>query len=164
MGFLSSLFGADKSSDPLSKLDPKLRDFLEKESPSRRASQQQPQKSTPSDSQSHADPTVPESVSDKPAAPAASLYQDGRYAHLWKGYRPLAQIEAETATERDKLMGIIEDFKERKGYIGRAAMENCALQQEEWLNCLKSGSWEDRMQMCRHQVRRFERCYAMQSV
>jgi hypothetical protein len=44
------------------------------------------------------------------------------------------------------------------------ALENCADQQEEWTNCMKHGKIEDQLQMCRHQVRRFERCYTMQTV
>ncbi|KAK5992718.1 hypothetical protein PT974_06134 [Cladobotryum mycophilum] len=149
MGWLPSLFGGEKPSDPLGKLDPKLREFLEKESPV---------KTTPGCT----DVSRIEGAEDA-AVPSASLYQDGRYAHLWKNYRPLAQVEAETSTDHDKLMTVLEGYKERKAAIARAGLENCAPQQEEWINCMKSGSWEDQLQMCRHQVRRFERCYTMQS-
>ncbi|UKZ48975.1 hypothetical protein TrVGV298_003212 [Trichoderma virens] len=77
--------------------------------------------------------------------------------------RPLAEVEEETSTDHDKLMSVLEGYKERKAAIAKAGLENCAPQQEEWINCMKSGSWEDQLQMCRHQVRRFERCYTMQS-
>ncbi|POR38024.1 Uncharacterized protein TPAR_01773 [Tolypocladium paradoxum] len=165
MGWLSSIFGTDRSADPLGKLDPKLREFLEKESPVKYTpNQQQPTPPPPtSQTQRNDGPEVAEPVADRPVVPAASLYQDGRYAHLWKNYRPLSQVEAESATDHDKLMSVLEGFKERKAAIGRAGLENCALQQEEWINCMKHGSWEDQLQMCRHQVRRFERCYTMQS-
>lgn len=166
MGWLSSIFGTDRSADPLGKLDPKLREFLEKESPVKYTpNQQQPAPPPPtSQTQRNDDPKVAEPAADRPAVPAASLYQDGRYAHLWKNYRPLSQVEAESATDHDKLMSVLEGFKGRKAAIGKAGLENCALQQEEWINCMKHGSWEDQLQMCRHQVRRFERCYTMQSV
>lgn len=163
--------GTDKSADPLGKLDPQLREFLEKESPVKYSTSQpettntsppppQPEVQSPS----HANPPIAAPEAQQAQVPSASLYKDGRYAHLWKTYTPLAQIEAETATDHDKLMGVLEGFKERKAAIGKAALENCAEHQEEWVNCMKYGSWEDQLQMCRHQVRRFERCYTMQSV
>ncbi|UKZ75506.1 hypothetical protein TrVFT333_003192 [Trichoderma virens FT-333] len=157
MGWLPSIFGGD-ASNPLGKLDPKLREFLEKESPVRYIPNQRAASTQRQDAGAAAE-TKPEPA----AVPAASLYQDGRYAHLWKNYRPLAEVEEETSTDHDKLMSVLEGYKERKAAIAKAGLENCAPQQEEWINCMKSGSWEDQLQMCRHQVRRFERCYTMQS-
>ncbi|RGP76239.1 autophagy-related 6 [Fusarium longipes] len=163
MGWISSILGTDKSADPLAKLDPSLRDFLEKESPLKYPANQPTNPPQAPQQPSSIDVAVAETQNQKPAAPSASLYQDGRYAHLWKNYRPLAEIEAETATDHEKLMSVLEAYKERKEAIGKAALENCAEYQEEWVNCMKHGSWEDQIQMCRHQVRRFERCYMMQS-
>ncbi|RBR23442.1 uncharacterized protein FIESC28_03624 [Fusarium coffeatum] len=163
MGWISSIMGTDKSADPLAKLDPSLRDFLEKESPLKYPASQPTNPPRATQQPSNFDAAVTELQTPKPAAPSASLYQDGRYAHLWKNYRPLAEIEAETATDHEKLMGVLEAYKERKEAIGKAALENCAEYQEEWVNCMKHGSWDDQIQMCRHQVRRFERCYMMQS-
>ncbi|KAM5355411.1 hypothetical protein ACJ41O_002057 [Fusarium nematophilum] len=166
MGWISSILGTDKSADPLGKLDPSLRDFLEKESPLKYPTNQPPTPTNPpppAQTHGNGDATVETSQAQKPAVPSASLYQDGRYAHLWKNYQPLAEIEAETATDHEKLMSVLESYKERKAAIGKAALENCAEHQEEWVNCMKHGSWEDQIQMCRHQVRRFERCYMMQS-
>ncbi|KAH6609246.1 hypothetical protein Trco_002592 [Trichoderma cornu-damae] len=157
MGWLPSIFGGD-ASNPLGKLDPKLREFLEKESPVKYIPNQ-PATST----QRQNAPAAADSKAEPAAVPGASLFQDGRYAHLWKNYRPLAEVEEETSTDHDKLMAVLEGYKERKAAIAKAGLENCALQQEEWINCMKSGSWEDQLQMCRHQVRRFERCYTMQS-
>lgn len=165
MGWLPSIFGGDSSSDPISKLDPKLREFLDKESPVKynksKAQPAAPSSATPPTTQDAA-PPVADSTNN--TVPSESLYQDGRYAHLWKNYRPLAQIEEETTTEQEKLVKILDGYKERKQAIGIAAMENCAVQQEEWINCMKNGSWADQLQMCRHQVHRYERCYTMQSV
>lgn len=158
MGWLPSIFGGD-APNPLGKLDPKLREFLEKESPVKYIPNQT---TTPARRQDA--PATVESRAEPAAVPSASLYQDGRYAHLWKNYRPLAEVEEETSTDHDKLMAVLEGYKERKAAIARAGLENCAPQQEEWINCMKNGSWEDQLQMCRHQVRRFERCYTMQSV
>jgi hypothetical protein len=158
MGWLPSIFGGD-APNPLGKLDPKLREFLEKESPVKYIPNQT---TTPTRRQDA--PAAVESRAEGAAVPSASLYQDGRYAHLWKNYKPLAEVEEETSTDHDKLMSVLEGYKERKAAIARAGLENCAPQQEEWINCMKNGSWEDQLQMCRHQVRRFERCYTMQSV
>ncbi|KAF4464771.1 hypothetical protein FALBO_8395 [Fusarium albosuccineum] len=170
MGWISSILGTDKSADPLGKLDPSLRDFLEKESPLKYPANQPTTAANPAttatttaEKPSNGGSTVAATEAQQPAVPSASLYQDGRYAHLWKNYRPLAEIESETATDHEKLMSVLESFKERKEAIGKTALENCAEYQEEWVNCMKHGAWEDQVQMCRHQVRRFERCYMMQS-
>jgi hypothetical protein len=148
----------------LSRLDPKLREFLERESPvkyntpeTRQTQQTQPQKQQPQPT------TTDTQQQQKPAVPGESLYPDGRYAHLWKTYRPLSSIEAETKTDNEKLTDVLEAFKERKAQIGRAALENCAEEQVDWTECMKSGTWTARMTMCRDEVRRFERCYSAQS-
>ena len=96
--------------------------------------------------------------------PPQSLYQDGRYAHLWKNYKPQSVVEAETKSDHEKLMDVLEAYKERKAEIGKAALENCALEQAEWSECMKSGTVTARMTMCRDAVRKFERCYTIQNV
>lgn len=178
MGWWPSIFGGDKPADPLKQLDPKLREFLEKESPLKYKTDSPSEASTTQQHGPSSSPSGPAEVEaaaeakvqqedSKPAAPAVpsqSLYQDGRYAHLWKNYRPQSELEAESLTDHDKLMGVLEAYNERKAEITKAAMENCADAQEEWINCMKHGKWEDQIQMCRHQVRRFEKCYTMQSV
>lgn len=167
MGWWPSIFGGNQA-DPVNKLDPKLREFLEKESPVKYSIGQhsKPAERTPPAAAATSTAKQPESTQkpEEETLPAESLYQDGRYAHLWKGYKSQAQIEAETATDHDKLMNVLEGYQERKAAIARVAMENCAEWQEEWINCMKHGQWKDQLQMCRHQVRRFEQCYTMQSV
>ncbi|KAI5467381.1 hypothetical protein BGZ63DRAFT_419093 [Mariannaea sp. PMI_226] len=166
MGWISSILGTDKSDDPLGKLDPKLREFLEKESPVKYTPTEPATFTTPPHSQTQSNTNTSPAASEQQGSsvvPRQSLYQDGRYADLWKTYRPLADIEAETASDHDKLMSVLESFKARKEAIAKAALENCSELQEEWINCMKHGSWEDQLQMCRHQVRRFEKCYTMQS-
>ncbi|KAF6815988.1 hypothetical protein CSOJ01_03257 [Colletotrichum sojae] len=179
MGWFDGWFSSGAStSDPLKSLDPKLREFLERESPVKIQQQQEAEHAATAaaaaaaasaaakaQAQSTAQ-TQNESVAEnpgRPKVPKESLFQDGRYAHLWKTYRPYAEVEAETKTDHEKLMDVLDGYKQRKHNIGRAALENCAIQQEEWVGCMKGGAWEDRMQMCRKQVQKFERCYTMQT-
>ncbi|KAI1081958.1 hypothetical protein F5B20DRAFT_533884 [Whalleya microplaca] len=163
MGWWESLWPSSSSAeDPLRKLDPKLREFLERESPIKYNTQQQQTPSAP--------PPVPEKASPEQdeenggsVVPPESAFQDGRYAHLWKTYRPLAAIEAETKTDHERLMDVLEAYKDRRNAIGRAALENCALEQMDWRVCMNSPSVAERMTMCRQQVRKFEKCYMTQT-
>jgi hypothetical protein len=171
MGWLDGWFSSEAgkgNGDPLRQLDPKLREFLERESPVKI----HPQAPGPDESKSA---QAPNRASDASAdastaaelsngVPHESLFQDGRYAHLWKTYRPIAAIEAESKTDQEKMMDVLEGFKERKAQIGRAALENCADEQIDWRSCMSSPDWKERMTMCRTQVRKFERCFAVQSV
>ncbi|EGY17353.1 hypothetical protein HYQ45_009261 [Verticillium longisporum] len=163
MGWLDGWWSdAPKTSDPLASIDPKVREFLQRESPVKYNTAS----STPSETKPSTEATAqqaPVDESARPLVPKESLFQDGRYAHLWKGYKPQGEIEAESKTDHEKLMDVLEGYKDRKYNLGRAALENCAIQQEEWINCMKNGAWEDRLQMCRKQVQRFERCYTMQT-
>ncbi|KAL8393430.1 hypothetical protein RB595_003269 [Gaeumannomyces hyphopodioides] len=184
MGWLDGLFGgqpSDNGSDPLQKLDPKLREFLEKESPVKfkpadaGQQQQQPQQQPPQpDSRQQQPPpaaaTATATTQGEGTSPAAatavpreSQFPDGRYAHLWRTYRPQAEVEAEAKSDHEKLMDVLEGYKERRSNIGRAALENCALEQLDWTNCMKAGDWAAKFTMCSAQVRKFERCYTMQS-
>lgn len=167
MGWFDSWFGGESTgADPLAKLDPKLRDYLRRESPIKYTTedeQQQidnpPEPAAPKQTQQEQ-----QEADNPPLVPPQSLFPDGRYAHLWKTYRPLAEIEAETKTDHEKLMDVLDAYKGRKAQIGRAALENCADEQMDWAACMKGGDWADRMTMCRKQVQRFERCYMTQSV
>ncbi|KAL2154725.1 hypothetical protein VTH82DRAFT_3401 [Thermothelomyces myriococcoides] len=190
MGWFDGWFGNsdNRNSDPLRRLDPKLREFLERESPVKynnnnspapgttetAATPSQQARQSPDQAAKQATGTATTNGSNsavgqqqgqeqQPRAPPQSLFPDGRYAHLWKTYRPLAEIEAETKSDNEKLTDVIEAFKERRGLIGRAALENCAEEQAEWAECMKSGSWRARMTMCRDEVHKFERCYNAQS-
>ncbi|KIH88583.1 hypothetical protein SPBR_07516 [Sporothrix brasiliensis 5110] len=178
MGWFDGLFSGGSastggsSSDPLAKLDPKLRDFLQKESPLKYQQQEQQQQKqqklqqqrqnatqrphNPSQQPTDADPS-------QPTVPSESLYQDGRYADLWKTYRPLAAVEADTKSEHERLMDVLDAYKDRRAQIGRAALENCALEQIEWNECIKHGPLTSRMTMCNAEMKKFERCYNMQS-
>ncbi|KAK0656751.1 hypothetical protein B0T16DRAFT_318020 [Cercophora newfieldiana] len=167
MGWFDGWFGGSSSSesDPLRKLDPKLREFLQKESPVKYTTAQDEQHEIrPTSAQPQPkQPQQPQPQDAPPVVPPQSLYQDGRYAHLWKGYKPLSAVEAETKSDHEKLMDVLEGFKERKAKIGKAALENCADEQVDWSGCMKEGDWSKRMGMCREEVQKFERCYQTQT-
>ncbi|OAA57380.1 hypothetical protein SPI_07039 [Niveomyces insectorum RCEF 264] len=186
MGWFGGLFGssAEPSPDPFAKLDPRVRAFLQKESPVKyqqaeatATSSDQFSPTRPPSSPQHAvsptsqpaheaSTTTATTSSTQPPAPFVppeSLFQDGRYAHLWKTYRPLAAIEAETKSDHERLMDVLDAYKERRAQIGRAALENCALEQIDWNTCIKTGPLKSRMTMCHAEMKKFERCYNMQS-
>lgn len=154
------------TADPLRNLDPELRAFLEQESPVKYKPtsapppppEPSPPKPAPSALLTSINPTSSSPV------PSQSLYPDGRYAHLWTTYRPLAEVENETKTDQEKLLDVLDGYKQRKADIGRAALENCALEQQAITDCFKSGGVKARMTMCRQENREFERCYTLQSV
>lgn len=165
------------TNDPYSKLDPALRDFLEKESPLKYKDTQQPSNKPPSPAPDHdyraqvgldkpgltqenqnAAPRQP-----KTSVPPESLYQDGRYADLWKTYRPEAEIQTASKSDQDRMRDVFDAYSERKAAIGRAAIENCVMEQMAEKECFMHGSWSKRMTMCRDENRAFLRCYEMQS-
>lgn len=169
MGLFDGWSGSQSSGgNPLDKLDPKLRDFLQKEAPIKYDHAQSPHPPATHNAPAAATPAAQQAVGEtdqlKPVVPPQSLYQDGRYADLWKNYKPQSQVDAETKSDHEKLMDVLEAYKERKAEIGKAALENCALEQVDWSECMKSGTVTARMTMCRDAVRKFERCYTIQNV
>ncbi|TVY80477.1 hypothetical protein LSUE1_G006052 [Lachnellula suecica] len=158
--------GASKPQDPLRDLDPSLRDFLKKESPIKYDSSNPPAEIQERAPISKAQPSTAQPAHDEnapPAVPKQSLYQDGRYAHLWKTYREQADIEAEGKSDQEKMMDVLEGYKHRRAEIGRVALENCALEQIEVSDCFRKGGWSAKTTMCRTENQRFERCYMMQA-
>jgi hypothetical protein len=154
------------TADPLRNLDPELRAFLEQESPIKykpTSAPPPPPEPSPPKPPPSTPPTSINPTSSSPV-PSQSLYPDGRYAHLWTTYRPLAEVENETKTDQEKLLDVLDGYKQRKADIGRAALENCALEQQAITDCFKSGGVKARMTMCRQENREFERCYTLQSV
>lgn len=155
----------DKSQDPLKNLDPSLREFLKKESPVKYDSTKSADTTVSSQAKSP-ELTSTNTTEDptKPSVPSQSLYQDGRYAHLWKTYQPQAEVEQAAKSDAEKIQDVIEGYKYRKAEIGRAALENCALEQWDVNECFRSGGWQARLTMCREENRKLERCYTMQGV
>lgn len=154
--------------DAFQDLDPSLREFLKKESPVKY--EPAPTKPTapsvpaPSPQPRQSDSNTNPDGSSKPKIPPQSLFQDGRYAEYWESYRPQVDIEAEVKTDQEQISDVIEGYKYRKSEIGRAALENCALEQWDVSECFKNGGWASRMTMCRVENRKFDRCFMMQSV
>ncbi|KAI2471393.1 hypothetical protein F4781DRAFT_122725 [Annulohypoxylon bovei var. microspora] len=176
MGWWNSLWSSNTTgADPLRTLDPKLREFLERESPVKYSAAQQQQEAAAAEEARQKQQEQKEhqqklreeenerAERDGPRVPTQSQFQDGRYAHLWKTYRPLAEIEAETKSDHEKLMDVLEGYKERKNNIGKAALENCAIEQVDWRKCMNNPTVAERMTLCRDQVKKFERCYLMQN-
>lgn len=162
MGWFWESKKSDVANDPLRELDPSLRDFLEKESPTKYQPTSVPP--PPPKEQSASSSSPADSAQERPSVPRESLYQDGRYAHLWKDYRPLSEVENETKSDQEKLLDVLDGYKARKAQIGRAAVESCVEEQLKIDACYEKGSWTDRLTMCRTENRSFERCYIMQSV
>ncbi|KAI4188387.1 MAG: hypothetical protein L6R41_002170 [Letrouitia leprolyta] len=167
MGWLSGWFGTNNpssksSNDPLRDLDPSLREFLEKESPVKYETTPPPPPPPPESSPaSQFSPDA--STTDPPLVPPESLFQDGRYAHLWKTYKPRQEVENAYKSDQEKLMDLLEGYQSRKARIGKAALENCAEEQAAMSDCYRNGSWQSKMTMCRAENKAFERCYTMQA-
>lgn len=155
-------FWDSAKNDPIKKLDPGLRQYLEQESPD---------KYVPAGVKPAPKPSAPESSplldhASQPPTPSASLYPDGRYAHLWTTYKPPVDVD-----ESDGVRGaskVIEKYKERGDTVQRAAMENCALEHEALTYCFQTGNWrkqiEARLTMCSAENGTFTRCFQTQSV
>ncbi|KAF2797066.1 hypothetical protein K505DRAFT_358726 [Melanomma pulvis-pyrius CBS 109.77] len=159
------LWGSGDSSAANNNLDPSLRDFLHTEAPSG------PKPSLPSrpaapPAASPAPPAQtasPEQHHTAPAVPPQSLFPDGRYAHLWKNYTPQNVLDDRGKTEQDKLRDIVDAFNDRKAAIGRAALENCALEYLAQYECFQKPGWVQTATLCRAESRTFNRCYEMQA-
>lgn len=150
------------SDDPLKKLDPELRKFLEKEAPK---SQPPPrtQRPAPQNAPSRQDPVTLEAlaVDEQPKVPQQSLYQDGRYAHLWKTYKTGATVDAKSDSEI--LKDLTSSYKWRKNEIGKVALENCSFEAMAESDCWKSGSFTSKLWMCRAETKALDRCTNLQT-
>ena len=164
--------------DPLRNLDPSLREFLDKESPVKYKTSASPSPTppppAPKKQQTYTEqilptpetqpPSTSQADSSAPKVPAESLFPDGRYAHLWKNYKSQYEVENANKTDQEKLLDVLEGYKYRKGEIGRAALENCALEHWAVNDCFRNGGFKSRMTMCRAENKALERCYLMQAV
>ncbi|OJJ46939.1 hypothetical protein ASPZODRAFT_131856 [Penicilliopsis zonata CBS 506.65] len=162
-------FWGDNKDDPVKKLDPNLRDYLEHQGPSKYVP------TTPIEPSKPGEPTrlpnKPIAASsgegeeaDTPQVPSASLFPDGRYAHLWKTYKPPREEEQ---TGMNGASRVVEKYKEHKDSVQRAAMENCALEQEALTFCFQTGNWQQRLKaratMCSEENGKFSRCFTTQA-
>lgn len=151
-------------------LDGELKDFLKQET--RKQQQEQQTKKDEQKRRDEADAQQTQLIArqaeeaesrPKPLVPPESQFQDGRYAHLWKTYKPMSSIEAETMTSQDHLKNVLDNFKDRQAAISRAATENCVLEQMAQHDCFLHGSWAQLATMCRAEGKAFGRCFEMQS-
>jgi hypothetical protein len=165
-------WGSSSQDDPVKKLDPGLREYLENEAPAKYVpttsipSTQEPSKTLDPRTQApKASASAETGEPSKPSVPSASLFPDGRYAHLWKTYKP-PQEEDGSATKGAER--VIEKYKKHNDTVHRAAMENCALEHEALTLCFQTGNWQKRLQArvtsCSEENATFSRCFTTQSV
>ncbi|KAL4885834.1 hypothetical protein BJY04DRAFT_179281 [Aspergillus karnatakaensis] len=157
-------WGSSDEKDPVKKIDPNLRDYLEKEAPGKYepatvndpAEQAAPQP---------ADPVWHEQDETTPPVPSKSLYPDGRYAHLWKTYVPPAEgtVVVETKSQAGVAAEVSEVRKARHALVKRAIWENCALENETLRNCYrKPETWTQTLTQCDAENRAYNRCWSTQ--
>lgn len=161
-------WGFGSNGDPSKKLSPELQEYLQKERPAEYipTSSSQPSKESRNFPQTESlSSSAANSENTKPSVPPASLFQDGRYAHLWQTYKPLVEQETD---ERNAAERVVKKHKEHRSSINGAALENCAVEQEALSTCFQKGDWwsvvKARASMCATQNRQFSRCYTMQAV
>ncbi|KAA8894871.1 hypothetical protein FN846DRAFT_785792 [Sphaerosporella brunnea] len=127
MGWFWNSSDDDKSpKDTFSHLSPETREFLEREAPLKPSQNQVP--STPAAATQH-----------EPTDPTKYSRYGTKYADIWAQYRPLAEIEAEARTPSMAVNDVYQSYKDRKAAITRAALENCAFEQEVLRECYGGG-------------------------
>jgi hypothetical protein len=155
------LWGSNSAtSNEVKNLDPSLRDFLDNQKPKPAAPPAKVEK--PWLDQVTTSSTPP-TTGAAPKVPPQSQFQDGRYAHLWKNYKPLAQIEDATKTDQQRMRDLMEDQESRKAFLGMMALENCAIEQWAEQECLTGPASMSRALLCRAENRAFSRCFETQS-
>lgn len=180
MGWLDGWW---KSDDPLNEIDPTLREYLKKQAPQPYRPAAQPSPSSNGTYReklgltTHNDPEAQlreivavrendhssSDDSDERPLPKESLFQDGRYKHLWKTYRPMAEVEESGKSDQEKILDIVRSYRDRQAEVSRAAIENCVEEQWAVTNCFRTGGWKSRMTMCREENRALGRCVEMQA-
>ncbi|OXV08714.1 hypothetical protein Egran_03523 [Elaphomyces granulatus] len=164
-------WGDSNNDDPTKKLDPELRQYLEQVTPAKYTptTTVQPSVESPkvAESKTHVPSTssTPETAeASSPPVPSASLFPDGRYAYLWKGYKPLHELEGSELRTAERA---IDKFKQRKDTVHLAALENCSLEHEALTFCFQRGDFWNmtraRATMCADENRTFSRCYTTQA-
>ena len=157
----------EDKNDPTKSLSPDLKSFLKDQQP-------RPYKPTEVTAPRHDEveqspapaPLLPDTnkVAKERPLPRESLFQDGRYKDIWKTYTPQDEI---TATSTSPLDRIISARKDRRDLLQRAALENCAFEEEVRQNCFTTGDLAKRAYaratMCRDEQKAFNRCYQLQA-
>lgn len=150
-------------SDEVKNLDPSLRELLD--DPKSKPAISPPKPATPYLDQVTPAPTPlkTSSTDSAPKVPPQSQFQDGRYADLWRNYRPLAQVEDATKTDQQRMRDLMEDQESKKAFLGMMALENCAMEQWAEHECLTGPASVSRALLCRAENRAFSRCFETQS-
>ena len=164
-----------EAKDPTKSLDPTLKDFLNSQQPRpyelsplpspAPAPKAEPIHTKKPEEGSKASEKASKVSSDRPV-PRESLFQDGRYAHLWATYTPQDTLLANTTTPLER---VVSARKDQRDLVYRAALENCAFEHELQLTCLSSGYGtkaqraKARMTLCREETAAFNRCYHLQN-
>ena len=160
-------WGSSNKDDPVEKLDPELKKYLENETPSKYVPTEGPSKDVVNTQSPSSQPDSSQAAdASKPRVPSASLFPDGRYAHLWATYKPPEEVEE--GTQMRGAEKVIEKYKERNDTVHQGAMENCALEHEDLTLCFQKGDWQQRlwsrMTMCSEANSRFAQCFTTQAV
>lgn len=154
--------GRGKGDDPTKSLQPDLKEFLDQQQPRPYVPAQAPQPQL--DEPVETSRPVPTSSPDAQSVPKESLFQDGRYKHIWATYTPPQEIGVTKSTPADR---VVTAKKDRREMIHRAALENCVFEQDLQQNCFSSGDAWNRaratMTMCRAETKAFNRCYQLQA-
>lgn len=150
--------------DAVRDLDPSLRKFLEEAKPAERSATSPKPAQRSTDTLGTSQPQAPSTTTkDASIVPKASLYQDGRYADIWKNYRPLSDIEAVGKTDQDRMTDLVESLNERKFQLKDAAIENCALESLAIQDCYNNANGWQMLTLCRKENKAFDRCFDMQA-
>jgi hypothetical protein len=147
------------NNDAVGKLDSKLKEFLQEG-----ASPQPPTSTTPD----RPGPPLPQPSEyaveqTRPKVPSKSHFQDGRYAHIWKDYRPPQELDQIAKSESQKVADLVELHKKRRKDINKAALENCIEEHIALQDCISWGSWKDKMSSCHRYWVKLDHCYLYQA-
>ncbi|KAJ9655986.1 hypothetical protein H2198_005239 [Neophaeococcomyces mojaviensis] len=162
---MSWFWGKKQTQDPTKSLDSDLKDFLDS---------QQPRPYIPTGHKVPLGAKKPEVNNDEAAKeaaapedrplPAESLFQDGRYKHLWKSYVPQRDVVEANTTPAQRLL---DAKKDRKASLSQAALENCAFEEELKRTCFQEGDAVNRIRarltMCSRETKAFNRCFQLQA-
>ncbi|QDS69088.1 hypothetical protein FKW77_010107 [Venturia effusa] len=161
-------WGSDsKDSNEVKNLDPSLKQLLDNQKS--KPTIAPPKPATPWLDQATSSPKLSKTtattaaVDPTPKVPPQSQFQDGRYADLWKNYKPLAQVEDATKTDQQRMRDLMEDQESKKAFLGMMALENCAMEQWAEHECLTGAASVSRALLCRAESRAFSRCFETQS-
>ncbi|KAF2201502.1 hypothetical protein GQ43DRAFT_415660 [Delitschia confertaspora ATCC 74209] len=151
------LWNSGGQSSAKNNLDSGLQDFLEN------SAHAPPEPTTTQSPTTSVQQTTSSEFTDESRAPPPTQFKDGRYAHLWKTYQPLEELENRGKTDQEKLQDVVDTYNARKARIGEIAQENCSLEYMEQYECFRHPSWTQMATVCRAEQKKFNRCYTMQS-